>query len=145
MEYYEPDDPEGMVEVYSASDAENGYLNDTCYYESADQVVNTDYQPKQYHVDDYDGYGRSYGQQQRPRPVPVPKPTPSDLLKGVNINTEELSSDLKCAFKILSELLSDSNKQAVLPFLEKIDPVATQAFDYYDKIKKPMWLRKSKF
>ena len=130
---------DSMIDICSPSETESGYLDDTCY-ESADVYyatnVNYEYLPKQNHVETYNGISRSSGQK------PQNKFSSADLLSGIDM--DNMSHDLQQAFRILSELLTDSNKQTVWPFLEKIDPAATKAYDYYDKIKKPMWIKKSK-
>lgn len=134
MEFKEAHDSERQAEVFSASDTESGCLNDTwCYDKSVDHPV--DAAECESNMDDSND--RSYDDQ---RPLPPTKQTPAQWLRDISV--DDLPAELQCAFRILSELLSDSNKLVVFPFLDKIDPVASQAYDYYERIKHPMWMKK---
>ncbi|KAK3608519.1 hypothetical protein CHS0354_010374 [Potamilus streckersoni] len=60
---------------------------------------------------------------------------------------EPLNYELQQGYRILKELMADSNKAVNWPFLDPVDGEALDSKDYYERIKNPMWLRKmeSKF
>lgn len=58
-------------------------------------------------------------------------------------NQAPLSYELQQGLRILKELMSDSNKSVNLHFLGPVDDSHPETADYYDKIKKPIWLGKS--
>ncbi|XP_071954679.1 uncharacterized protein [Antedon mediterranea] len=63
-----------------------------------------------------------------------PKETPKVVKKKLILN-----SDLKAAHKILMQIMSDRANYA---FMDEIDVVALNLWDYHDRIKEPMWLTK---
>lgn len=56
----------------------------------------------------------------------------------------ELSYELKQAYRVYVELLSDSNRNVTWPFLEPVDAKAQGLWDYHERIKEPMSFAKSK-
>lgn len=58
-------------------------------------------------------------------------------------NQAPLSYELQQGLRILKELMSDSNKSVNLHFLGPVDDGHPETADYYEKIKKPIWLGKS--
>ena len=56
---------------------------------------------------------------------------------------EPLSYELYQGYRILRELMTDVNRSINWPFINKVDPEASDAFDYYDRVKDPIWLNKS--
>ena len=55
----------------------------------------------------------------------------------------KMSPEIRHAYKILREILSDKTKSVIEPFLSAVNP--DEYPDYYDVIKEPMDLFKSKF
>lgn len=53
------------------------------------------------------------------------------------------SQELQQGFRILNEILSDSNKHLNWPFIEPVDSTQDGCQDYYEMIETPMWLSKS--
>ena len=53
------------------------------------------------------------------------------------------SQELHQGFRILNEILSDSNKHLNWPFIEPVDSTQDGCQDYYELIETPMWLSKS--
>jgi len=58
-------------------------------------------------------------------------------------NNTPISHDLQQGLRILKELMADSNKSVNWPFMDPVDCNHTETLDYYDKIKNPVWFRKS--
>ena len=58
-------------------------------------------------------------------------------------NQAPLSYELQQGLRILRELMSDSNKSVNWHFLHPVDDSHPETADYYEKIKKPIWLGKS--
>ena len=58
-------------------------------------------------------------------------------------NQAPLSYELQQGLRILKELMSDSNKSVNWHFLDPVDDSHPETADYYEKIKKPIWLGKS--
>ncbi len=56
---------------------------------------------------------------------------------------ESLSYELEQGSRILREIMSEANKSVNWPFMEAVDADKMGLYDYYDRIKKPMWLKKS--
>ena len=56
----------------------------------------------------------------------------------------ELSYELKQAYRVFVELLSDSNRNVTWPFLDPVDAKAQGLWDYHERIKEPMSFAKSK-
>ena len=54
-----------------------------------------------------------------------------------------LSVDLQQGFRILREIMCDANKSFNWPFLNAVDSSIVGCEDYYERVKKPIWLRKS--
>jgi len=54
-----------------------------------------------------------------------------------------MSYELQQGYRILRELMTDSNKSFVGPFLNPVDSTAAGCSDYYERIKRPMWMKKS--
>ena len=57
---------------------------------------------------------------------------------------EPLTVELQQGYRILRQIMADTNKSVNWPFM---DPVKAEdgAFDYYERVEKPIWLRKSEF
>lgn len=55
-----------------------------------------------------------------------------------------LNPELQQGFRILKELMSDTNKSVNWLFLDPVDASHPETADYYEKIKKPIWLHLSK-
>ena len=68
-------------------------------------------------------------------------------------NEEDLDTDtatedkdlyeLDQLYRIIQEVMSNANKHVNWPFIDAVDSNMEGCFDYYDCIKKPMWLNKS--
>jgi hypothetical protein len=58
---------------------------------------------------------------------------------------ESMSYELQQGYRILRELMTDSNKSFVGPFLNAVDTTAVGCADYYERIKRPMWMKRSKY
>jgi hypothetical protein len=58
---------------------------------------------------------------------------------------ENMSYELQQGYRILRELMTDSNKSFVGPFLNAVDASAVGCADYYERIKRPMWMKRSKY
>ena len=56
---------------------------------------------------------------------------------------EPLSYELEQGNRILKEIMSEANKSVNWAFMEAVDTEKMGLYDYYDRIKKPMWLKKS--
>ena len=76
---------------------------------------------------------------------PTAKPKLDDNAQSDNTNKEPLSLELQQADRILREIMSDSNKSLIWPFVGAVDATEDGLEDYYEKIKEPMWLEKSKY
>lgn len=66
-------------------------------------------------------------------------------------DTDTATEDRECssyeqeqAFRILGEIMSESSKNINWPFLNAVDANMEGCQDYYERIKRPMWLYKSK-
>ena len=57
---------------------------------------------------------------------------------------EPLSYELAQGNRILVEIMSDANKSLNWHFMEPVDAEGMGLADYYDRVKNPMWLKKSK-
>ena len=58
---------------------------------------------------------------------------------------QQPSVELQTGFKILKDLMADSNKNVNWPFMEPIEVSAPDlAADYHQKIEKPIWFKLSK-
>lgn len=55
----------------------------------------------------------------------------------------QLSYEMKQAYRVYVELLSDSNRNVAWPFLEPVDAKAQGLWDYHERIKEPMSFAKS--
>ena len=74
------------------------------------------------------------------------------LKNGKNSNREmdsehekaPLSYELEQGNRILREIMSEANKSVNWAFMEAVDADKMGLYDYYERIKKPMWLKKSK-
>ena len=56
------------------------------------------------------------------------------------------SVELQTGFRILKDLMADSNKNVNWPFMDPIEVSAPDLVDdYYEKIERPIWLKLSKF
>ncbi|XP_050409997.1 uncharacterized protein KIAA2026 [Patella vulgata] len=53
-----------------------------------------------------------------------------------------LSDELKNGYRILRELMSDSNKAVNWPFMEAVDDSHPDTADYYEVVDNPMWLKR---
>ncbi len=58
---------------------------------------------------------------------------------------EPLSYELQQGFRILKELMSETNKSLNWPFMEPVDTEQLGLWDYYERVSRPMWLKKSKY
>ena len=69
-----------------------------------------------------------------------------DLETGKESDTEKtpLNDELQHGYRILCELMSDSNKAVNWPFLNAVDDSLPELEDYYERIPRPMWMKKSK-
>jgi hypothetical protein len=67
----------------------------------------------------------------------------SSLKRLPDPDLDSMSYELQQAYRILRELMTDSNKSFVGPFLNPVDSTAPGCSDYYDKIKRPMWMKRS--
>ena len=56
---------------------------------------------------------------------------------------EPLSYELEQGNRILKEIMSEANKSVNWAFMEAVDAEKMGLYDYYERIKKPMWLKKS--
>ena len=56
-----------------------------------------------------------------------------------------LSSELEQGYKILRGIMSDTNKSINWPFKDPVDTEGLGLYDYHERIKQPMWLKKSKY
>ena len=63
--------------------------------------------------------------------------------KDVDSEKRPLSYELEQGNRILKEIMSEANKSVNWAFTEAVDAEKMGLYDYYDRIKKPMWLRKS--
>ncbi|XP_035699448.1 uncharacterized protein LOC118432052 isoform X1 [Branchiostoma floridae] len=62
-------------------------------------------------------------------------------------NTEEVrnwSHELQQGYRILREIMVDHRKNISWPFLDPVDVEGENLWDYHDRIKQPMWLRRIK-
>lgn len=59
-------------------------------------------------------------------------------------NTDCLSYELQVGYRILGSLMSASNRCVNKLFLYPVDNAFPETSNYYEKIKKPMWMFKSK-
>lgn len=64
--------------------------------------------------------------------------------EGEDENEEPLSYELQQGYKILREIMGNNNRSFTWPFVNPVDAAAEGCADYYRKVKKPMWLMKSK-
>lgn len=64
--------------------------------------------------------------------------------KDEDENEEPLSYELQQGYKILREIMGNNNRSFTWPFVNPVDSTAEGCADYYEKVKKPMWLMKSK-
>ncbi|XP_033751211.1 uncharacterized protein LOC117335368 [Pecten maximus] len=88
-----------------------------------------------------------------PSPVPVTEESMSIASDEVDDKEEEtdtrnpLSPELQQGYRILKELMADGNKSVNWHFLEAVDSSHPETADYYERIKRPVWLGKmlSKF
>ncbi|KAL5007744.1 hypothetical protein ScPMuIL_016550 [Solemya velum] len=55
-----------------------------------------------------------------------------------------LNPELQQGFRILKELMAEGNKSVNWPFLDPVDSSQPETADYYEKIKKPIWLHQIK-
>lgn len=53
-----------------------------------------------------------------------------------------LINELQHGYRILCELMSDSNKAVNWPFLNAVDDSLPELEDYYERIPRPMWMKK---
>ncbi|XP_060068222.1 mucin-2-like [Ylistrum balloti] len=83
-----------------------------------------------------------------PSPVPVTEEEYDEVSTEINSNDEEvdtrtaLSPELQQGYRILKELMADSNKSVNWHFLEAVDDSHPETADYYERIKRPVWLGK---
>ncbi|CAH1242827.1 BRD2 [Branchiostoma lanceolatum] len=62
-------------------------------------------------------------------------------------STEEVrnwSHELQQGYRVLREIMVDHHKNISWPFLDPVDVEGENLWDYHDRIKQPMWLRKIK-
>lgn len=59
-------------------------------------------------------------------------------------DSPSLNYELQQGYRILKELMAESNKSVNWPFIYKVDDSYPETSDYYEKIKNPIWLEKSK-
>ena len=59
-------------------------------------------------------------------------------------NIESLSYELQVGYRILNNLMSAGNRCVNKLFMYKVDDSFPETADYYEKIKNPMWMYKSK-
>ena len=71
----------------------------------------------------------------------------SDDEQDIEVKEEKtpLSYELLQGERILYELMSDANKHFNWPFMDAVDASIPELSDYYERIKSPMWLKKSKY
>ena len=62
-----------------------------------------------------------------------------------DVEQEPLNYDLAQGNRILMEIMSDANKSLNWPFMDPVDTEGMGLNDYHERVKEPMWLRKSKF
>ena len=60
------------------------------------------------------------------------------------IPLDDLPYELDHGYRILRDLMGEKCKSFNWPFLDPVDVEALGLWDYHDRIKQPMWLRKSK-
>ncbi|KAJ8298929.1 hypothetical protein KUTeg_022989 [Tegillarca granosa] len=58
-------------------------------------------------------------------------------------DSPSLNYELQQGYRILKELMAESNKSVNWPFIYKVDDSYPETSDYYEKIKNPIWLEKS--
>ena len=58
---------------------------------------------------------------------------------------EPLNYELQQGYRILKEVMSDQNKSLNWPFMNPIDVDQLGLWDYYERVKNPMWLKKSMY
>ena len=64
---------------------------------------------------------------------------------SVTEDKEFISYELEQAHRVLRELMSDSYKNINWPFMQAVDANMEGCYDYYDSVKRPIWLFKSLF
>ena len=69
--------------------------------------------------------------------------TLSEHSYGQPDNREPLSPELQHGFRILKEIMSDTNKSVNWPFIYAVDDTEEGLEDYYERVKQPMWLQRS--
>ncbi len=57
---------------------------------------------------------------------------------------DQMDVGLQQGLRILKEIMSEANKSVNWPFMNAVDAEKLGLYDYYDKVKKPMWLKRSK-
>jgi hypothetical protein len=62
-----------------------------------------------------------------------------------DIDVESMTYELQQGYRIFRQLLVDSNKSFVGPFLHPVDATALGCSDYYQRIKQPICLKQSNF
>ncbi|XP_069132417.1 uncharacterized bromodomain-containing protein 10-like [Argopecten irradians] len=83
-----------------------------------------------------------------PSPVPVAEDKNDAALDEADDNKEDidtrdpLSPELQQGYRILKELMADGNKSVNWHFLEAVDSSHPETADYYERIKRPVWLGK---
>ncbi len=66
--------------------------------------------------------------------------------KGIPwIPLPDLPYELDHGYRILRDLMGDRCKSFNWPFMDPVDVDALGLWDYHDRIKQPMWLRKSEY
>lgn len=55
------------------------------------------------------------------------------------------TSELQHGYRILRELMADGNKSVNWAFMDAVDSDAYGLHDYYERVKQPMWLCRSKY
>ena len=60
-----------------------------------------------------------------------------------NDSREPLNPELTQGYRILKEIMSDANKSVNWPFMDPVDAEKLGLYDYHERVKKPMWLKRS--
>ena len=58
---------------------------------------------------------------------------------------DQMDVGLQQGLRILKEIMSEANKSVNWPFMNSVDAERLGLYDYYEKVKKPMWLKKSEY
>ncbi len=82
--------------------------------------------------------------EQCPKQEALPRPSKEFLPVLVDV-WNKMSPEIRRAYKLFRDILNDKNKSTIEPFLYAVDATEPGLDDYYEKIKEPIDLFKSKF